>query len=55
MYFDSAQEAQSWLPFDSEEHLREDYSFWYPDTFAEWAYWRERALDAPAQDGTVGA
>lgn len=54
MYFADETEARAWLAFeDSTESERENYAWWYPDTFEEWRRWRAAALDSETESGTV--
>jgi hypothetical protein len=53
VYFKDADEANDWLEFDAGEYDVENYSFHYPDTFAEWQEWRRVALDNLVESGTL--
>lgn len=41
-WFNSTDEANDWLDFDSDDDELDQYAYAYPDHFAEWQQWKEQ-------------
>lgn len=48
-YFDSAEEANEWLWFESDDHDLEAAAYMYPDRFYEWSRWRDADAQNPVR------
>lgn len=42
-YFRGKEEADSWLPFDSDEQIIDEVLYSDPDRYEEWRLWRDES------------